>query len=89
MPFLTTFRLWPGDEFTVSQPISRVVHKAMAKQAWHRFASARDFGDTLNKALRESPSSFSILNALVRDYSARPRRSQKATSICWRDSWRN
>ncbi len=37
---------------TVSQPVSRVLHKAMAKQSWHRFASARDFGDTLNKALR-------------------------------------
>ena len=37
---------------TVSQPVSRVLHKAMAKQSWHRFASVRDFGDTLNKALR-------------------------------------
>ncbi len=43
---------------TVSQPISRVVHKAMAKQSWHRFASARDFGDTLNKALRNEPIEF-------------------------------
>ena len=40
---------------TVSQPVSRVVHKAMAKQSWHRFATARDFGDTLNKALRNEP----------------------------------
>jgi serine/threonine-protein kinase len=40
---------------TVSQPVSRVLHKAMAKQSWHRFASARDFGDTLNKALRNEP----------------------------------
>jgi serine/threonine protein kinase len=40
---------------TVSQPVSRVVHKAMAKQSWHRFATARDFGDTLNKALRNDP----------------------------------
>jgi serine/threonine-protein kinase len=39
----------------VSQPVSRVLHKAMAKQSWHRFASARDFGDTLNKALRNEP----------------------------------
>jgi eukaryotic-like serine/threonine-protein kinase len=37
---------------TVSQSVSRVLHKAMAKQPWHRFATARDFGDTLNKALR-------------------------------------
>ena len=43
---------------TVSQPISRVLHKAMAKQSWHRFATARDFGDTLNKALRNEPIEF-------------------------------
>jgi eukaryotic-like serine/threonine-protein kinase len=42
----------------VSQPVSRVLHKAMAKQAWHRFASARDFADTLNKALRNEPIEF-------------------------------
>jgi serine/threonine protein kinase len=43
---------------TVSQPVSRVLHKAMAKQSWHRFPSARDFGDTLNKALRNEPIEF-------------------------------
>src|SRR5271167_4740473 len=43
---------------TVTQPVSRVLHKAMAKQSWHRFASARDFGDTLNKALRNEPIEF-------------------------------
>ena len=43
---------------TVSQPVSRVLHKAMAKQSWHRFASARDFGDTLNKALRNERIEF-------------------------------
>ena len=43
---------------TVSQPVSRVLHKAMAKQSWHRFATARDFGDTLNKALRNEPIEF-------------------------------
>ena len=43
---------------TVSQPVSRVLHKAMAKQSWHRFASARDFGDTLNKAQRNEPIEF-------------------------------
>ena len=42
----------------VSQSISRVVHKGMAKQAWHRFASAREFGDTLGKAMRNEPISF-------------------------------
>jgi serine/threonine protein kinase len=43
---------------TVSQPVSRVLHKAMAKQSWHRFASARDFGDTLNKSLRNEQIEF-------------------------------
>src|SRR5580704_9886881 len=43
---------------SVSQSISRVVHKAMAKQAWHRFATVRDFGETLNKALRNEPIEF-------------------------------
>ncbi|MGA9039829.1 MAG: protein kinase [Terriglobales bacterium] len=42
----------------VSQSISRVVHKGMAKQPWHRFASARDFADTLNKALRNETIEF-------------------------------
>ncbi len=42
----------------VAQPVSRVLHKAMAKQSWHRFGSARDFGDTLNKALRNDPIEF-------------------------------
>src|ERR1700680_1917573 len=37
----------------VTQPISRVLHKGMEKQSWNRFASARDFGETLNKALRK------------------------------------
>jgi eukaryotic-like serine/threonine-protein kinase len=36
----------------VSPAISRVVHKGMAKQSWHRFATAREFGETLGKALR-------------------------------------
>jgi len=43
---------------TLSQPVSRVLHKAMAKQPWHRFGTARDFGDTLNKALRNEPIEF-------------------------------
>src|ERR1035441_9217204 len=41
-----------------SSPISRVVHKGMAKQGWHRFASARELGDTLSKALRNEPIEF-------------------------------
>ncbi len=39
----------------VSQVISRVMHKAMAKQPWHRFASAREFGETLQKAIHNQP----------------------------------
>ena len=42
----------------VSQSIGRVVHKGMAKQAWHRFASAREFAEVLNKALRDEPIEF-------------------------------
>jgi serine/threonine protein kinase len=42
----------------VSQSIGRVVHKGMAKQPWHRFASAREFSDSLNKALRNEPIEF-------------------------------
>jgi serine/threonine-protein kinase len=40
---------------SVSQSLSRVVHKGMAKQPWHRFSTVRDFGETLNKALRNEP----------------------------------
>jgi serine/threonine-protein kinase len=43
---------------TVTQPVSRVLHKGMAKQPWHRFASAKDFGDTLSKAMRNEPIEF-------------------------------
>jgi serine/threonine protein kinase len=39
----------------VSPTVSRVVHKAMAKQPWNRFDSAREFGETLQKALRNEP----------------------------------
>jgi len=39
----------------VSHVISRVVHKAMAKQPWNRFDSAREFGETLLKAYRNEP----------------------------------
>src|ERR1041385_3693821 len=40
---------------SVSQIISRVVHKAMAKQPWNRYDNAREFGDSLQKALRNEP----------------------------------
>ena len=39
----------------VNQMVSRTVHKAMAKQPWHRFSHAREFGETLQKALRNEP----------------------------------
>src|SRR5579863_4398260 len=39
----------------VNQTVSRVIHKAMAKQAWNRFDSAREFGESLQKALRNEP----------------------------------
>ncbi len=32
-----------------------VIHKAMAKAPIHRFSSARDFGDTLQKAYHNQP----------------------------------
>ena len=39
----------------VSRAISQVVHKAMAKQPYHRFANMREYGDCLQKALRNDP----------------------------------
>ncbi|QOY87624.1 serine/threonine-protein kinase [Paludibaculum fermentans] len=38
--------------------VSRTIHKAMAKQPWHRYASAREFGETLIKAQRGEPIDF-------------------------------
>jgi serine/threonine-protein kinase len=35
--------------------VSQVVHKAMAKQPWHRFFNMREYGDALMKALRNEP----------------------------------
>ncbi|HLG98909.1 MAG TPA: protein kinase [Bryobacteraceae bacterium] len=40
---------------SVSQLLSMVIHKAMAKQPMHRFSSARDFCDTLQKAVLNQP----------------------------------
>ncbi len=40
---------------SVSPLVSRVVHKAMAKQPAYRFSSARDFADTLQRAVRNEP----------------------------------
>jgi eukaryotic-like serine/threonine-protein kinase len=42
----------------VSQALSRVVHKALAKQPWNRYANAREFSDTLQKGLRNEPVEF-------------------------------
>jgi serine/threonine protein kinase len=42
----------------VSPALSRVIHKAMAKQPWHRFSSAREFAETLQKAQRNEPIEF-------------------------------
>lgn len=39
----------------VSAAVSQAVHKAMAKQAWYRYGSAKEFGETLQKALRNEP----------------------------------
>lgn len=36
----------------INQSVSRVVHKCLAKQPIHRFASARDLAETLQKAVR-------------------------------------
>ena len=40
---------------SVNPTVSRVVHKAMAKQPYHRFSTAREFAEALQKALRNEP----------------------------------
>jgi len=40
------------------QLLSQVVHKALAKQPWHRYSSAREFGDTLLRAVHNEPIAF-------------------------------
>ncbi len=39
----------------VNYAISQVIHKAMAKQPYHRFLTIREFGDALQKAKRNEP----------------------------------
>lgn len=39
----------------VNDAISRVIHKGMAKQPWHRFSCAREYAECLNKAVRNEP----------------------------------
>jgi serine/threonine-protein kinase len=43
---------------SVSLLLSQVVHKALAKQPWHRYSSAREFGDTLLRAIHNEPIAF-------------------------------
>jgi serine/threonine protein kinase len=47
----------PASEYNpaVNEALSRVIHKSMAKQPWHRFSSPREFADALGKALRGEP----------------------------------
>lgn len=40
---------------SVNRAVSQTIHKAMAKQPWHRFPSAKEFADTLQKAARNEP----------------------------------
>jgi len=42
----------------VGQTLSRVVHKALAKQPWNRYSSAREFAETLLKGLHNEPIEF-------------------------------
>jgi serine/threonine-protein kinase len=39
----------------VSPILSQAIHKAMAKLPWHRYSSAKEFGNTLQRALRNEP----------------------------------
>jgi serine/threonine-protein kinase len=43
---------------SVTLLLSQVVHKALAKQPWHRYSSAREFGDTLLRAIHNEPIAF-------------------------------
>src|SRR5260370_6570693 len=45
----------------VNQAVSQAIHKAMAKQPWHRYSVAKEFAETLQKALRNEP--IEIFNA--------------------------
>ncbi|MGA7412138.1 MAG: protein kinase [Bryobacteraceae bacterium] len=54
---IRTFIPPPATELnpSVNPMVSRTIHKAMAKQPYHRYASAREFADTLQKAMRNEP----------------------------------
>jgi len=56
----------------VNRGISQVIHKGMAKQPWHRFTTAREFGEHLQKALRgEAIEAFDDSKILPRVQKAR------------------
>jgi eukaryotic-like serine/threonine-protein kinase len=42
----------------VGQTLSRVIHKALAKQPWNRYSSAKEFAETLQKGLHNDPIEF-------------------------------
>jgi serine/threonine-protein kinase len=60
---------------SVNRAISQAIHKAMAKQPWHRYATAREFAETLQKALRNDP--IEIFNPLR----IRPRLQRAAETL--------
>lgn len=39
----------------INRTVSQAIHKAMAKQPWHRYATAKEFAETLQKAARNEP----------------------------------
>jgi serine/threonine-protein kinase len=42
----------------VGTTLSRVIHKALAKQPWNRYSSAREFAETIQKGLHNEPIEF-------------------------------
>ncbi len=42
----------------INYAISQVIHKGLAKQPWHRFQSVKEFGEALQKAVRNEPLEF-------------------------------
>jgi serine/threonine protein kinase/cytochrome c-type biogenesis protein CcmH/NrfG len=54
---IVNFTPLPVSQFNpaVSPSISQVIHKALAKDAFHRFSNVREFSDCLQKALRGEP----------------------------------
>jgi eukaryotic-like serine/threonine-protein kinase len=54
---IRTFIPPPATELNsaINPMVSRTIHKAMAKLPYHRFATAREFAETLQKAMRNEP----------------------------------